>query len=234
MAGTGLPPSGDPHVERELAERGRRLVAAAVAETSAPLGLRERIERARERARPAARRRRLGLAGSVAAVAAAAAAAVVISLGGTSAAPGVLATVQLAGKGPALAAPKPDPTNPALLQAQIDGLPFPDWNAAFKWRAVGARRDTIDGRDTTTVFYDGVRGVRAAYTIVGGAALEPPDGARTVRMKGTPFYVMNRGSQRIVVWDRAGHTCVMSAPAAVPEARLLDLAAWDAGGAVPS
>jgi hypothetical protein len=36
-----------------------------------------------------------------------------------------------------------------------------------------------------------------------------------------------------VVWDRAGHTCVMSAPMSVTEERLLDLAAWDAGGGVP-
>src|SRR4051794_5584628 len=267
MAGTGPPASGDPRVERELADRGRALVAAAVAETSAPLALRERIERDRERARPATRRRRLGpagslaalaaaaaaavgispggpagraprrrrlgLAGSLAAVAAAAAAAVVISLGGTSE-PGVLATVQLAGKGPVLPAPKHDAAHPARLRAQIDGLPFPDWNAKFEWRASGARRDKIEGRDATTVYYVGATGARLAYTILGGPAIEPPGGARTVRLRGTPYHLVNRGSQRIVVWQRAGHTCVMSAPVAVPEQRLLDLAAWDAGGALPS
>jgi hypothetical protein len=233
MAGTGPPPSDDPQVERELAERGRVLIAAAVAETSAPLALRERIERDRERARPAATRRRwLGLAGSLAAVAAAAIAALVISLGGSSS-PGVLATVQLAGKGPALPAPGHDPANPALLQAKIEGLPFPDWDTAFKWAAAGARRDTIEGRDATTVYYDNPRGARVAYTILGGQAIAAPDDARTVRVRGKDFHVMNRGDQRIVVWDRAGHTCVMSAPMTVPEDRLLDLAAWDAGGGVP-
>jgi hypothetical protein len=35
------------------------------------------------------------------------------------------------------------------------------------------------------------------------------------------------------VWDRDGHTCVMSAPVSVPEDRLLALAAWDDGGKVP-
>src|SRR3954467_763014 len=115
MSGIGPAPSDDPQVERELAERGRALIVAAVAETSAPLALRERIERDRERARPVARRRRLGLAGSFAARAAAAAAAIVISLGGTPA-PGVLATVQLASKGPVLPAPMHDATNAALLQ----------------------------------------------------------------------------------------------------------------------
>jgi hypothetical protein len=233
MAGNGPPLSDDPQVERELAERGRVLIAAAVADTAAPLALRERIERDRERARPATRRRWLGLAGSVAAVAAAAVIAIAISLGGTPA-PGVLATVELAGKGPALPAPRHDPAHPALLQAKIDGLPFPDWNSKFQWRAAGARRDTIKGRDATTVYYDGRLGSRLAYTILGGEAIEPPDGAKTVRVRGKDFHVMERGGQRIVVWNRAGHTCVMSAPAAVPEERLIDLAAWDAGGSVPS
>jgi hypothetical protein len=233
MPGNGPPPSGDPQVERELAERGHALIVAAVAQTAAPLALRERIERDRERARPGVRRRWLGLAGSFAAVAAAAVVAIAISLGGTSA-PGVLATVELAGKGPALPAPGHDPMHPALLQTRIEGLPFPDWNRKFQWRAAGARRDMIEGRDATTVYYDSRLGNRLAYTILGGAAIEPPDGARTVRVRGKSFYLMNRDGQRIVVWNRAGHTCVMSAPSAVPQQRLLSLAAWDAGGAVPS
>lgn len=232
MAGTGPPLSDDPEVERELAERGRALIAAAVAETAAPLALRERIERDRERSRPVARRRWLGLGGAVAGVAAAAVAALVISVGGTPA-PGVLATVQLAGKGPALPAPRHDPANPALLQAKIEGLPFPDWNARFEWRASGARRDRIEDRDATTVYYDNPLGARLAYTILGGEAIKAPDGARTMRIRGNDFHTMTRGDQRIVVWDRDGHTCVMSAPMSVPEARLLELAAWDAGGSVP-
>jgi hypothetical protein len=232
MAGTGPPPSDDPNVDHELAERGRVLVAAAVAETSAPLALRERIERDRERARPAATRRRwLGPAAAFAAVAAAAIAALVISVGGSSS-PGVLATVQLAGKGPALPAPRHDPANPALLQAKIQGLPFPDWYDKFEWRASGARTDTIKDRDATTVYYTR-DGRRLAYTILGGAAIEPPEDARTVRLRGKEFHVMTRGDQRIVVWDRAGHTCVMSAPVMVPQERLVELAAWDAGGGVP-
>src|SRR3954471_11455032 len=162
MAGMGTPASGDPHVERELAERGRALIAAAVADTSVPLALRERIERDRERARPVVRRRWLGLGASFAAVAAAAATAIVISLGGT-ASPGVLATVELAGKGPALPAPKHDAAHPALLKAQIDGLPFPDWNAQFKWSASGGRRGEIKGRHATTAYYDGRLGTRLAY-----------------------------------------------------------------------
>jgi hypothetical protein len=232
MAGTVPPtPDDDPRSEEELAERGRELVALAVVETSAPLALRERIEHDREHARPTHRRRWLGLAGSFAAVAAAAVAALVISLGGASA-PSVLATVELAGPGPTLPAPKHDTTNDALLRTKIEGLPFPDWDQ-FEWRAVGTRNDEIEGRRATTVFYDNPKGARAAYTILGGSAIKAPEDAKTVDVRGTPFYVMYREGQRVVVWDRDGHTCVMSAPRSVPEAKLLKLAAWDAGGSVP-
>jgi len=232
MAGTVPPtPDDDPRREEDLAERGRELVALAVAETSAPLALRERIERDREHARPSHRRRWLGLGASFAAVAAAAVAALVISLGGASA-PSVLATVQLAGAGPTLPAPKHDTTNDALLQTKIEGLPFPNWDQ-FEWRAVGTRADEIEGRRATTVFYDSPKGARAAYTILGGSSIKPPEDAKAVDVRGQTYYVMNEGSRRIVVWDRDGHTCVMSAPRTVPESKLLDLAAWDDGGNVP-
>jgi hypothetical protein len=228
-----IAPLGPDADEDELAERGRELVAAAVAETHAPLQLRERLETQRERAQPARRRRRLGPAGSLAAVCAAAAAALVISLNGAGGAPSVLATVALAGGGPTLPAPAVDAGNRNLLDAELDGVPFPEWNERFRWRATGARRDDIEGRPATTVYYDNPRGARAAYTIVGGAAIDPPEGARTVRQNGVDLHVLRRGAQRIVVWYRDGHTCVMSAPAGVPEDRLIDLAAWDAGGDVP-
>jgi hypothetical protein len=232
MAGTDHPTPDDPRREDELAERGRALVAAAVAQTSAPLALRERIERDRERARPGVVRRRwFGLAASFAAVAAAAAAALVISLGGASN-PSVLATVQLAGGGPVLPAPKHDTANKALLQTKIEGLPFPNWDH-FRWRASGARHDEIEGRRATTVYYENPLGARAAYTILGGSSIKPPKSAKAVDVRGQTYYVMNRGTRRIVVWDRDGHTCVMSAPRRVPEAKLLQLAAWDDGGNVP-
>jgi hypothetical protein len=225
-------PGSDPH-EDELAQRGRELVAAAVAETQAPLGLRERLEDQRQRARPARRRRLIGVAGSLAAVGAAVLAVLVISLNGAGAAPSVLATVQIAGGGPTLPAPRVAADNPSLLDEQLDGIPFPEWNERFRWRATGARRDEIEGRDAMTVYYDNPRGARAAYTILGGDAIATPKGARTVRANDKELHVLRRGDQRIVVWDRDGHTCVMSAPVAVPEQRLLELAAWDSGGDVP-
>jgi hypothetical protein len=231
MAGKDHARTDDPR-EAELAERGRALVHAAVTDTVAPLALRERIESDRARDRPLARRRFIGLAGSFAAVAAAAAAVLVISIGGSSN-PSVLATVQIAGAGPVLPAPAHDTSNPSLLRTRIEGLPFPDWTQRFQWRPSGARKDQISGRDATTVYYDNPAGARAAYTILGGEAIPAPAGARTLHKRGKTFYLLERNGRRVIVWDRAGHTCVMSAPTSVPQSRLVDLAAWDNGGTVP-
>jgi hypothetical protein len=229
-AGDSLP--DDPREER-LAERGRALVAAAVAETGAPPALRARIEAQRRASAPARRRRGIALFGGLAGAAAAAAAAIVIGVGG-GAEPSVLATAQLAVAGPTLPAPRPDRANDALLNEWIDGTPFPDWSEAFAWRAAGARRDTIDGRTADTVFYRSATGTMAAYTILAGDTIAPMDASAKRRMNGTDLRVSMRGGRTIVTWERGGHTCVLSAPSAVPERILLALAAWDAGGDVPS
>jgi hypothetical protein len=47
------------------------------------------------------------------------------------------------------------------------------------------------------------------------------------------FYVVEDKGRRVVTWERDGHTCVLSAPLAVPEQKLLDLAAWKGDGKVP-
>ena len=93
-------------LDEELAERGRALIAAAVAETMAPLALRERIEadRARVGQRGGARRSR-GLLGKLvpaAGLVAVAVVALVLVLGGSSA-PSVLATASLASRRPGAA-----------------------------------------------------------------------------------------------------------------------------------
>jgi hypothetical protein len=230
-------PPGDPNtpleaVDEQLAERGRALIAAAVAETQAPLALRERIEADRERVGSGARRRRLrGLlipAGGL--VAAVAVAVVVMVSGGGS--PSVLATASLAARGPVLPAPAESKANAALLESSIDGVPFPYWGE-LKWESVGARDDKIEGRDAKTVYYANPKGVRAAYTILGGDAVDPPSGATKHTDKGVSFYVVQDKGRRIVTWERNGHTCVLSAPMSVPEQKLLDLAAWQGGGDVP-
>src|SRR5690348_8581263 len=83
-----------PTDERQ-AERGRAMIAAAVAQTQAPLALRERIEaQRRETAGPA--RRRWAFGGSLAGAAAAAVAAIVLATGGGVAEPTVAQAAQLA------------------------------------------------------------------------------------------------------------------------------------------
>jgi hypothetical protein len=232
--------SGDPNTPLEpadeaLAERGRALIAAAVAETRAPLALRERIEadRGRAAARGAgARRRRLrGLLIPAGGLVAAAIVAVVLVAGGGGA-PSVVATAGLAARGPVLPPPAEDEANKALLKSSIEGVPFPYWGE-LKWESVGARDDEIEGRNARTVFYANPKGVRAAYTILGGDAIDPPSDATKRTDKGTELYVIEKDGRRIVTWERNHHTCVLSAPASVSEQKLLDLAAWKANGRVP-
>ena len=231
--------SGDPNTPLEpldeaLAERGRALIAAAVADTRAPLALRERVEADRQRiARGSgARRRRVrGLLIPAGGLVAAAVVAVVLLVGGGGA-PSVVATAALAARGPVLPPPAEDKANKALLQTSVEGVPFPYWGQQ-KWESVGARDDTIEGRAARTVYYANPKGVRAAYTILGGDAIDPPSDARKRTDKGTELYVIEKDGRRIVTWERNGHTCVLSAPLAVPEQKLLDLAAWKGNGGVP-
>jgi hypothetical protein len=231
--------SGDPNTPLEpldeaLAERGRTLIAAAVADTRAPLALRERIEADRQRiARSGgARRRRVrGLLIPAGGLVVAAVVAVVLLVGGGGA-PSVVATAALAARGPVLPPPAEDQANEALLQSSMEGVPFPYWGQQ-KWEAVGARDDTVEGRAARTVYYANPKGVRAAYTILGGHAIDPPSDARKRTDKGTELYVIEKDGRRIVTWERNGHTCVLSAPVAVPEQKLLDLAAWKGNGGVP-
>ena len=218
-------------LDDELAERGRALIAAAVAETSAPLALRERIEADRQRA-PKRSRGRLGLLLPAGGLVAAATVALVLVLGGPNA-PTVLATASLATGGPVLPAPAEDESNMTVLKASMQGVPFPYWGGSFKWEAVGARDDKIEDRSAKTVFYDNPKGVRAAYTILGGDTIDAPSGSYKKTRRGTELSITQDKGRRIVTWTRSGHTCVLSAPLAVPEQKLLELASWKGKGNVP-
>ena len=218
-------------LDDELAERGRALIAAAVAETMAPLALRERIEADRQRA-PKRSRGRLGLLLPAGGLVAAAAVALVLVLGGPNA-PTVLATASLATGGPVLPAPAEDESNMTVLKASMQGVPFPYWGGSFQWEAVGARDDKIEDRSAKTVFYDNPKGVRAAYTILGGDTIDAPSGSYKKTRSGIELSITQDKGRRIVTWTRAGHTCVLSAPIAVPEEKLLELASWKGKGNVP-
>jgi hypothetical protein len=220
-------------LDEELAERGRALIAAAVAETTAPLALRERIEADRARAAKSARPRRLRALLPAGGLVAAAVVAVVLVVGGGSGAPSVLATASLAAGGPVLPAPPEDTSNETVLKASMEGVPFPYWGGSFRWEAVGARDDKIEDRSAKTVFYDNPKGVRAAYTILGGDTIDAPSGSQERTKNGVKLFITKNEGRRIVTWTRHGHTCVLSAPLAVPEDKLLELAAWKGKGNVP-
>jgi hypothetical protein len=196
----------------------------AAAAISAPSSLRERVDAA-PRARASSRRRR-ALVPAVAALAIAALAAVLVLPSGTPGGPSVVEAAGL-GQRPAVE-PAPPPATAKLLDRRAAGLPFPDWSQKFGWRATGARTDTLAGRRMTTVFY-AKAARRIAYTIVGGAALDEPDGSdRTV--EGTRVRLVRGRQPAFVTWQRRGHTCVLSGTAD-PET-LRKLAAWKGKGAV--
>jgi len=233
-----LPPARQAELE-QMAERDPRLAAAleeqrramtlirgAAAELRAPLALRERLEADRARlARPRARRRWFSVALAGATAAAVLLAVVLVGPGGGP-------TLEDAAAFGAQRATAPAPAaDGKLLDADQDGVRFPEWGAKFGWKATGTRSGEIDGREATTVYYE-KEGKTLAYTIVGGDALDPPDDARTVTAEGTPVELFRTPDGRPgATWERAGHTCVL-AGAGVPDAKLAELAGWKGLGAV--
>jgi hypothetical protein len=216
---------GQPDLSRE-----RFAVAALRAvEIKAPLGLRQRIEAERERARAPARRRRLTLGGALAGATAAAALLVVLLLPSGAGGPSVVEAAALGTRPPT--APAPQPGRPKLLDASAFGLPFPDWAEKFGWEPSGRRVDELDGRRAVTVFYE-KDGREIAYTIVSGEALPVPDPSAAARREGTPLRYVAQDGRTIVTWERNGRTCVLSG-AGVAATKLLDLAGWKGLGAVP-
>jgi hypothetical protein len=208
-------------------QRAREIITRAA--VPAPPALRARIEAMR---RPAHSRRGL-LAGGVAVAALAAIAALLLIVlpGGSGLGPSVAQAVELAKRPATNPAPAARPGSPALLDAELEGLAFPEWGAEFGWQASGTRIDELDGRRARTVFYD-KDGKRIAYTIVTGGSLARPAG-EPVTVNGTSLSDVPVAAGGAVAWERRGHTCVLSG-AEVPVEKLRELAAWRGGGAVES
>jgi hypothetical protein len=207
-------------------ERQRRavtLIRGATAEVRAPLALRERLEADRRRlARPRARRRWFSVALAGAAAAAVLLAAVLVAPGG----PTVEDAAAFASNPPTAPAP---PAEGAALDLTEGGVAFPAWTKTFGWEATGSRTDELDGRSTTTVFYE-KDGKTLAYTIVGGDALDVPDG-QVIDAEGTPVTVFDDGGRLVATWEREGQTCVLSGDG-VEAAKLAELAGWSGKGAL--
>lgn len=218
--------------ELERARRGEQMIAAAVADTRAPLSLREAIEREREKpARPPAPSwrthwRRLAAGAGVALAVAVAAVVVAVGSGGDGSREPSLADVNAAARAnPTKAAPESLGGTPPVLDANVGALDFPDWEKKFAWRATGARTDDLSGRSVRTVFYRNPKGARLGYSVVDGDVLRERPAGRVAWRGGEGYSVTRSGGRTVVTWTQLGHTCVIVAQSSVPESRLVDLAA---------
>ena len=228
-AATEAKVAASPELAAIVADQREAVEAVRATLPLAPDRLRARVHAMGAKSRPT-HRRWLMPAGGLAAAAAAVAAALVLAIGGNAAAPTVADAAALTVRPAVASAPAPEQSRP-LLEASVGGIAFPDWAAAFGWRAVGQRTDKLDGRHTVTVFY--AKGSkRIGYTIVDGTALAWPDGARQTIRRGTDVRSIELSGRTVVTWRRDGHSCVMSAGKGVSRSELVTLAAWRDGGSL--
>jgi hypothetical protein len=223
--------AASPELTAQLAEQERALslVHQATAGVAAPARLRARVE-AQRRDRRGRSRRTLAV-GTGLATATAVALVLLLVLPGGAGGPSIAAAAELATRAATTAAPPPETGQPKLLSREVGGVPFPNWQKKFGWRASGERADTVGGRRTATVFY-GKQGRRIGYTIVDGAPLKVPPDAASARREGTELHTFRTDGRLVVTWQRGGRTCILVGPG-VPRDTLLKLAAWKGKGAVP-
>jgi len=122
------------------------------------------------------------------------------------------------------AAPRKTPGT-AHLAAAVDGVAFPYWEDRFGWRSTGTRRDYVNGRAVTTVFYADRRGRQIGYAIVAGTPAPTQDRGAIAWRDGARFRVLQLHGATVVSWLRDGHLCVV-AGRGVSAATLLALASW--------
>ena len=199
------------------------LLRAAAESERAPDSLHARIAVMRDQAALAPRRRprrpafaftRLALP-----VTAALAAALVLVLGGAAGTPSIAQAAALASRAPTAAAPKLDRSEPSKqLSAKVGSLHFPNWRADGGWRPIGQRHDSVGNRRATTVYYANASG-HLAYSIVSSPTLP---GLKT---HGEPYETILHRGRVTVVWEEAGHTCLLTGTDIAP-ARLWQLATF--------
>ena len=71
-------------------------------------------------------------------------------------------------------------------------------------------------------------GHRIAYTIVPGAPLDPPAGARIVRRGGLEIALLHDAGRDIAIFERDGRTCILAGHVE-RASTLVRLAAWTGG-----
>jgi anti-sigma factor RsiW len=222
-----------PELQAVLAAQRRALTAIdEAASERAPVSLRARLELLRE---PSPKRRewatlpKLLPAGGLAA--ALAAVAVLLTVGGGVQSPTVAQAATLATRPPLAPAPPHRAHSYRLANVTSAGLPFPYWEDWSGFHAVGVRRDRLDGRPATTVFYSR-GGMRVAYTILSGSPLASGAATRSTIKNGVAVRTLTVHGIRVATWLRRGHTCVLSG-ANVPAATLVRLASWRGDGYLP-
>jgi hypothetical protein len=220
-----------PELRAALERQHAGIAALRSLDIQAPPGLRSRVES--EAAAPSRRirRRRFAIGGALAGAAAAAALFAVLVLPSGTGGPTVVEAADLSGLPATQPSVPVDRANPKLLDAEVDGVPFPNLHAEFVWDQEGKRSDELDGRHTVTVFYER-DGQRVGYTIVSGDPIDPPADSRASTQNGVELHTAARDGQSIVTWLRGGRTCVISGKG-VSAKDLREVAAWKGDGAVP-
>jgi hypothetical protein len=170
----------------------------------------------------------VALGGALALGATATALALVLTLpGDVPGGPTVVEAAQLAAEPPQRPAP---PAVGDHLPLAVGGVPFPNWEYRFHWRAAGQRTDRVRGRPVTTVYYTW-RGLRVAYSIVAGRRVPAPVATGPIHRSGTRFLHFKAAGHTVITWVRGGRTCILTARG-VPTSTMVTLAAWKDGGTV--
>lgn len=192
-------------LQADVAAQRRALAALAdAAAHRAPGALRARLELSRDPRASRRRPRRRWVA--VPAAAAAVAVAIALTVGGPTA-PTVAQAATLAVRAPL--SPAGAAHGATLRWPTASGMWFPDWARRFGFMAIGMRRDRLNGRDATTVFYQR-DGKQIAYTIVSGRPLAAGAPTRASTWGGTQLWSLSGRGRAVVTWLRSGHSCVLS------------------------
>jgi hypothetical protein len=151
--------------------------------------------------------------------------ALVVLLGSGSTAPSIGQTAKIALSSATAPPPARDTSEPELLDAGVDGIPFPSYVATPGWKAIGSRIQVVHDRKIFTVYYRAPDGTRVGYSIVPGHTLTVPGGTSIV-WHGIRYTFGRVGSGRYITWARDGHTCVIAGEQ-ISHRRLLALARAD-------
>ncbi len=207
---------------RNESERIGVTVASTAATVDAPDSLRERIGASGPR--PHSPRRILATATICAGIALGIAIGLIAIPDDAEEGPTIASVASAAMQAPTAPSPGAATATERFIRARVGSVRFPNYGYDSGWTVTGVRRDELAGRSALTVVYRGW-GDRIGYTVVDGAPLDRPAGARHVSSDGRRFAVLRRDNALVVTWRQGGHTCVLASRSASLEA-LLALATW--------